>query len=79
MPLSSSFSACSRRAPASTRSNTITNHASGAVANLVVLAARQLHEQLCDLVLDPHLRQDGCAVVGDGDVAVGRDQDLVQP
>ena len=52
--------------------------AGGAVTDLVVLRFRQFDEELCDLVFDLHLAHDGRAVVGDGDVAVGRDHDLVE-
>lgn len=55
-----------------------TNDAGRAVSNLVVLRLADLHEQLGNLVLDLHLLQDRRAVVGDGDVAVGRDEDLVE-
>ena len=38
--------------------------AGGAIADLLVLAARQLHQQLADLVLNLHLVQDRGAVIG---------------
>lgn len=56
-----------------------TDNTRGAVADLVVLRLGHLDEQLGDLVLDLHLGEDGRAVVGDGDVAVGGDEDLVEP
>lgn len=55
-----------------------TDNARRAVADLVVLRLGELDEELCDLVLDLHLAHDGGAVVGDGDVAVWRDHDLVE-
>jgi len=51
--------------------------ARGAVADLVVLAGRQLDNQPRNLVLHLHLCQDRRAVVGDRHVAVGRDEHLV--
>ena len=54
------------------------DYARCSIANLVVLRLRQLDHELCDLVLDLHAFQDGRAVVRDCDVAVGRDEDLVE-
>ena len=55
-----------------------TNNASCAVADLIVLAFGQLNHKLGDLVFDLHLAKDRRAIVGHGNVPVGRDQDLVQ-
>lgn len=55
-----------------------TNDASGAVTNLVVLALGELYEEFCDLMLDLHLTENGCAVVCDGDVSVWGDEDFVE-
>lgn len=52
--------------------------AGGAVADLIVLGLGELDEQLGDVVGDFHLGEDGGAVICDGDVAVGGDEDLVQ-
>mmetsp|Transcript_24712 Transcript_24712/g.53848 ORF Transcript_24712/g.53848 Transcript_24712/m.53848 type:complete len:310 (-) Transcript_24712:56-985(-) len=51
--------------------------ARGAIANLVILRGRQLDHQLANLIGNLHLSQDGGTVVGDGNVAVGTDHDLV--
>lgn len=55
-----------------------TNHTRRSIPNLVILTLTQLDEELGNLVLDLHLRHDGRAVVSDGDVAVGGDEDLVE-
>lgn len=55
-----------------------TAYASGAVTNLVVLGFAELHEQFCDLMLDLHPAQDGCSVIGDSNVSIRRDENLVQ-
>ena len=56
----------------------LTNNTRCPISNLVILTLRHLHEQLCDLVFDLHLSEDGCAVVGNGDITIGRDEDLVE-
>lgn len=48
------------------------------VSDLLVLRLADLDEQLGDLVLNLHVLQDRGAVVGNGDVAVGGDEDLVE-
>ncbi len=54
------------------------HHGGGcAVAGLLLLGLRYLHQQFGDGVLDVHLVQDRCAVVGDGDVAEGVNEHLV--
>ena len=49
-----------------------------AVTNLVILRLGQLDEQLCDVVRDLHLGENGGAVVRYGDVSIGGDEDLVE-
>ena len=55
-----------------------TNDAGGSVANFLVLALGQLDQELCDLVLNLHLAENRCAVVGDCYFAIGGDEDLVE-
>jgi hypothetical protein len=55
-----------------------TNDTGRAVSNLIVLRLADLHEQLGNLVLNLHLLQNRRAIVRDGDVAVGWDEDFVE-
>ncbi len=55
-----------------------TDNAGGAIANLVVLALGELHQEFGNLVLNLHLVQNGGAVVGDGDFTIGRNQNLIE-
>lgn len=55
------------------------NHTGGAIADLVVLRAREVDEQLCNLVTHVHLLEDRRAVVRDGYVTIGRAEHLVHP
>lgn len=48
------------------------------VTNLVVLALGQLDEQLCNLVLQLHIRHNRRTIVGHLDIAVRADQNLVE-
>jgi hypothetical protein len=56
----------------------LTDDTSSPITNLIVLTLTDLYQQLGDLVLDLHLAEDRRSVVGHGDIAVGRDEDLVQ-
>lgn len=54
------------------------DNTSGSVTNLVILRLGQLDQQLCYVIRDLHLLQDGGAIVGDCDIAVGGDENLVE-
>ncbi len=42
-----------------------TDDTSSSISNFLILAFGQLNQQLCDLVLDFHLTENRCAVIGD--------------
>jgi len=54
------------------------NHSSGAVTDLVILGLGELDHEFRDLVINIHLFEDGCSVIGDGDVTILRHHELVQ-
>jgi len=47
-----------------------TNNTGGPVSDLIVLTFGQLYEELCNLMLNLHLPQDGCAIICNSDLAV---------
>mmetsp|Transcript_27580 Transcript_27580/g.60247 ORF Transcript_27580/g.60247 Transcript_27580/m.60247 type:complete len:315 (-) Transcript_27580:172-1116(-) len=55
------------------------HHPGGAVPYLVILATRQLHKKLGDLIFHIHLLQNGRSIVCDANVAVPALQHLVHP
>ena len=55
-----------------------TDNTSSSITNLIVLALRQLYQQLRDLVLNFHLPKNRCTIVCHSDVAVGGNQNFVK-
>ena len=49
----------------------------GAVSNLIVLSLGHLDDHLGHRVLDVHLSEDGCAVIGDRSISAAIDEHLV--
>merc|ERR1719188_2009133 len=58
--------------------DTCESFASCTNSNLVILRLRQLNHQFCHLVINIHLFEDGGTVIGDGDVSIRGDHQLVQ-
>lgn len=56
----------------------LTDDTSCTVTDLIVLALRQLHQKLGNLVLNLHLTQNSCAIICDCNLSVWRNEDLVQ-
>lgn len=50
----------------------------GSVSDLVILRPTELDQKSCNLVLNLHLAHDGGSVVGDGNVSIRRNENLVQ-
>ena len=48
-----------------------TDDACSTIADLVILTSRELHKELCDLMLHLHLTQNGSSVICDGNLAIG--------
>ena len=48
-----------------------TDDACCTIANLVILASRELHKEFRDLMLHLHLTQNSCPVICDGDFTIG--------
>ena len=55
-----------------------TNNSGGAIADLVVLRARELHQKLCNLVLDIHLLHDCGAVVSNGHFPIRTNEHFIK-
>lgn len=56
----------------------LTNDTSSTVSDLVILTLGKLYQQLRDLMLNSHLIEDSCTIVGDSDITIGGDQNLVE-
>jgi hypothetical protein len=56
----------------------LTDYASCAVTNLIVLAFRELYEEFGYWMFDLHLAKNGSTIVGHGNFTVRRDENLVK-